>query len=133
MTSTAPTTSSVPLVLSPTDPALQDPSVVILDASWLYEPSPPRDSLEEFKAKRFPRARFWSLDDISEPHPDGYALMLPTPERFADFCGEHGVKKDDWVVVYDSEGIFSAPRTVWTFKVCLGGSHCLSDGADTHV
>ncbi|WVQ81678.1 hypothetical protein IAT38_003803 [Cryptococcus sp. DSM 104549] len=107
-----------PLIITPTDPILSDPKTVILDATWLYQPEPPRDAYKEFVAgPRFPGARFWSLDDVSEPHPDGYALMLPTPERFAKFAGEHGVERDSHVVVYDGEGIFSAPRTAWTFKV----------------
>lgn len=109
---------TVPLVIPPTSPILADPNTIILDASWLYEPDPPtRNALDEFNAKRFPRARFWSLDDVSEPHPQGYVLMLPTPERFAAFAGAHGISKDSHVVVYDSDGVFSAPRTVFTFKV----------------
>ncbi|OCF44418.1 hypothetical protein I317_01678 [Kwoniella heveanensis CBS 569] len=110
---------SVPLTIAPTDPILSDPSVVILDASWLYEPDPPtRDAYEEFNAgPRFPGARFWSLDEVSEPHPDGYALMLPSPERFAKFAGDHGIERDSHVIVYDNEGVFAAPRTAWTFKV----------------
>ncbi|WWC97816.1 hypothetical protein V866_004703 [Kwoniella sp. B9012] len=109
---------TTPLIISPTDPIISHPDTVILDASWLYEPDPPtRDAYKEFlHGPRFPGARFWSLDDVSEPHPDGYALMLPSPERFARFAGEHGINQNSHVVVYDSEGIFSAPRTVWTFK-----------------
>jgi thiosulfate/3-mercaptopyruvate sulfurtransferase len=109
----------VPLIISPTSSLLNEPKVVILDASWLYEPDPPtRNAHEEFDAgPRFPNARFWDLDAVSEPHPDGYALMLPTPERFAAFASKHGVSKDSHVIVYDGEGVFAAPRTAWTFKV----------------
>ncbi|WVF67226.1 hypothetical protein IAT40_001974 [Kwoniella sp. CBS 6097] len=108
-----------PLIVGPSDPVVSDPSTVILDASWLYEPDPPtRNAYEEFRAgPRFPRARFWSLDDVSEPHPEGYPLMLPSPERFAKFASDHGIQKDSHVVIYDNEGIFAAPRTAWTFKV----------------
>lgn len=110
---------SVPLIIDPTSPLLSDPNVVILDASWLYEPDPPtRNAHYEFvSGPRLPNAQFWDLDAVSEPHPDGYILMLPSPERFADFAGKHGISKDSHVVVYDSEGIFSSPRTAWTFKV----------------
>lgn len=110
---------TVPLIIDPTSSLLSDSEVVILDASWLYEPDPTtRDAYEEFNAgPRFPYARFWDLDAVSEPHPDGYSLMLPSPERFAAFAGKHGITKNSHVVVYDSEGIFSSPRTAWTFKV----------------
>jgi len=45
--------------------------------------------------------------------------MLPPPEVFQDAMSELGISKDDTVVVYDSaeQGIFSAPRVAWTFKV----------------
>ncbi|WVW79183.1 hypothetical protein I302_101149 [Kwoniella bestiolae CBS 10118] len=110
---------STELVITPTDPIISHPDTVVLDASWLYEPDPPtRDAYKEFQdGPRLPGARFWSLDDISEPHPERYALMLPSPERFARFAGNHGVSEGSHVVIYDSEGIFSAPRTAWTFKV----------------
>lgn len=107
----------VPLIISPTDPILSEPNIVVLDATWLYEPEPPRDALKEFEERRLPNARFWSLDDVSEPHPDGYVLMLPSAERFAAFAGEHGILPESHVVVYDGEGVFSAPRTAFTFKV----------------
>lgn len=109
---------SVPLVIPPTSPFLAAPDAVVLDASWLYEPDPPtRNAYQEFLAgPRFLSARFWDLDAVSEPHPAGYALMLPSPERFASFAGRHGITKSSHVIVYDSEGIFSAPRTAWTFK-----------------
>ncbi|KAM0755830.1 thiosulfate sulfurtransferase [Meredithblackwellia eburnea MCA 4105] len=120
---------TVPLVIPPTSAYLSDPSAVVLDASWLYEPDPPtRDALKEFNERRFPRARFWSLDDVSEPHPDGYALMFPSPERFAKFAGDHGIEKDSHVIVYDSEGVFSAPRTIFTFKAYGHEKVSLVDG-----
>lgn len=110
---------AVPLIIAPTSPLLASPDAVILDASWLYEPDPPtRNAHEEFLAgPRFPNARFWDLQAVSEPHPDGYVLMLPSPERFASFAGKHGITKDSHVIVYDGEGVFAAPRTAWTFKV----------------
>lgn len=110
---------AVPLIITPTSPLLASQDAVILDASWLYKPDPPtRNAHEEFLAgPRFPNARFWDLEAVSEPHPDGYVLMLPSPERFASFAGKHGIKKDSHVIVYDGEGVFAAPRTAWTFKV----------------
>lgn len=111
----------VPLIISPTSPLIAGPDAIVLDASWLYEPPPTRNTREEFKSgPRFPNARFWDLDAVSEPHPDGYALMLPSPERFAAFASKCGVTVDSHVIIYDGEGVFAAPRTAWTFKVsCL--------------
>ena len=108
---------SVPLIIPPTSTLIAAPDAVVLDASWLYEPDPPtRNAHREFQAgPRFPNARFWDLDAVSEPHPDGYVLMLPSPERFAAFAGKHGIAKDSHVIVYDGEDVFAAPRTAWTF------------------
>lgn len=110
---------SASLIIPPTSSLISESGTVVLDASWLYEPDPPtRNAYEEFRAgPRFPKARFWDLDAVSEPHPKGYALMLPSPERFATFAGKHGITKDSHVVIYDGEGVFAAPRTAWTFKV----------------
>lgn len=35
----------------------------------------------------------------------------------ADGTDGLGIKKEDRIVVYDSYGVFSSPRTAWTFKV----------------
>ena len=45
--------------------------------------------------------------------------MLPTNEGFAEAMRTLGIRKDDAVVVYDTEelGIFSAPRVAWTLRV----------------
>jgi len=44
--------------------------------------------------------------------------MLPTATDFAKAMSGLGIKKDDTIVVYDSQeqGIFSAPRVGWTLK-----------------
>jgi thiosulfate/3-mercaptopyruvate sulfurtransferase len=44
--------------------------------------------------------------------------MLPTASDFAKAMSSLGIKRDDTVVVYDSQemGIFSAPRVGWTLK-----------------
>ncbi|KII84014.1 hypothetical protein PLICRDRAFT_180031 [Plicaturopsis crispa FD-325 SS-3] len=118
-----------PLLIGPSSPILAHPSTVILDASWLYKPDPPtRNAQSEFRARHLPGARFWSLDDVSEPHPQGFILMLPSPERFAEFAGRHGIKRETHVVVYDTDGVFAAPRTVWTFKVYGHEKVSLIDG-----
>jgi len=109
---------SPPIFIPPTSHYLSGPDAVILDASWLYEPPPHRNAYEEFdRGPRFPNARWWDLEEVSEPHPDGYPLMLPSAQRFAEFAGKHGVTRSSHVIVYDGEGVFAAPRTAWTFKV----------------
>ncbi|KAM0748913.1 thiosulfate sulfurtransferase [Meredithblackwellia eburnea MCA 4105] len=93
------------------------PKTKVLDASW-FMPNlkPPRSGWEEYKAKRIPGAAFFDVDIIAEKDERGLAHMLPGPERFADACSRLGIDRDSHVVVYDTHGVFSAPRTAFTFK-----------------
>ena len=66
----------------------------------------------------FTGACFFDIDQVADqktslPH------MLPSAETFASACGDLGLARDDEIVVYNSEGAFSAARCWWTFK-CFG-------------
>lgn len=56
---------SVPLLIGPRSPILSDKNTVVLDASFLLDPD--RDAQKEFAERRIRGARFWSLEDVSEP------------------------------------------------------------------
>ncbi|KAK0557065.1 hypothetical protein OC846_000712 [Tilletia horrida] len=119
-----------PLLISPTalHEALSGASssssspVVALDATWFMPNlNPPRNAHAEFRAgPRIPQARFWDVDevadksvieDIGSPLPH----MMPDGETFAKAAEQAGIKPDSHVVVYDTHGVFSAPRTAFTF------------------
>lgn len=91
----------------------------ILDASWhMPNIQPPRNALQEFKERyRIPGAQFWSVDDVATKGESvrGLPHMMPDDKVFAEAAGEHGISNDSHVVVYDSTGIFSSPRTAFTF------------------
>jgi len=96
-----------------------DPRVIPLCATWFLPNDPEgRTGIEAFKKKRIPGARFFDIDGVKD-HESKYPHMLPTSEGFAEAMQELGIRKDDGVVVYDSEeaGIFSAPRAAWTLRV----------------
>jgi len=43
--------------------------------------------------------------------------MMPKPDQFAAFVGDVlGISNEDTVVIYDSKGVFSAPRVWFTFR-----------------
>ena len=42
--------------------------------------------------------------------------MLPGPKQFGEVGGRLGIGDGDTVVVYDSTGLYSAPRVWWTFR-----------------
>lgn len=95
------------------------PRTVPLCASWFLPNEPNgRTGYQVFQEKRIPSARFFDLDAITD-HDSPYPHMLPTAEEFARAMEEVGIRKDDEVVVYDTQelGIFSAPRVGWTLKL----------------
>jgi thiosulfate/3-mercaptopyruvate sulfurtransferase len=94
---------------------LQSPDIAIIDASW-FMPGTPRDPQTEFLEGHIPGASFFAIDEICDresslPH------MLASPHRFETAIRQMGVNAKDVVVIYDSQGLFSAPRVWWNFRV----------------
>jgi thiosulfate/3-mercaptopyruvate sulfurtransferase len=95
------------------------PRVIPICAAWFMPNDPQgRIGIEAFKRKRIPTARFFDVDDVKD-HDSPYPHMLPTCEGFAEAMQKLGIRKDDELVVYDTEeiGLFSAPRVGWTLRV----------------
>ncbi|KAL9117874.1 MAG: hypothetical protein Q9187_005584 [Circinaria calcarea] len=93
--------------------------LIPLCASWFLPNDPKgRTGQQVFQEKRIPSARFFDLDAVKD-HESPYPHMLPTAEAFAEAMKDLGIRKDDEIVVYDTQelGIFSAPRVGWTLKV----------------
>ena len=96
-------------------PELDAPDIVIIDASW-HMPDEKRDARAEYLEEHIPGAVFFDIDEIADtksklPH------MLPPPEKFSSRMRSMGIGDGARIVVYDSKGIFSAPRVWWTFRV----------------
>jgi thiosulfate/3-mercaptopyruvate sulfurtransferase len=94
---------------------LGEPSIVILDASW-HMPGSPRDPKAEYIAGHIPGAVRFDIDAISD-HDNPLPHMLSPPSVFATALRRLGVHAGSTVVVYDSEGLFSAPRAWWNLRV----------------
>ncbi|KAL8949160.1 MAG: hypothetical protein Q9222_004709 [Ikaeria aurantiellina] len=95
------------------------PRIILLCAAWFLPNDPKgRTGPQVFREKRIPSARFFDLDAVKD-HGSPYPHMLPSAEDFAMAMQSIGIKRDDEVVVYDTEelGIFSAPRVAWTLRV----------------
>lgn len=93
---------------------LNDPDLVVVDASW-HMPNASRNAQAEYLAGHIPGAVFFDIDGIADtssnlPH------MLPTPADFARMVGALGISQDHTIVLYDELGIFTAPRVFWTFN-----------------
>ncbi|KAJ7330132.1 hypothetical protein JRQ81_016306 [Phrynocephalus forsythii] len=92
-------------------------TVRLLDASW-YLPKMKRDPRREFEERHIPGAAFFDIDQCSD-RTSPYDHMLPSAGDFAEYVGKLGVSNDSHVVVYDAsdQGLFSAPRVWWMFRV----------------
>ncbi|QMU57221.1 MAG: 3-mercaptopyruvate sulfurtransferase [Boseongicola sp.] len=94
---------------------LKDPDLRIFDASW-YLPGDERDPKVDYEAAHIPGARFFDIDEICDlrsemPH------MVPPPEKFISRMRAMGVGDGHQVVVYDGDGLFSAARVWWLFRL----------------
>lgn len=106
---------------------LDDPKVVVLDASW-WMPAQKRDADAEFAEARIAGARRFDFDrrvaDRASPLPH----MLPSPALFEAEARALGIDGDSHVVCYDGAGIFAAPRAWWMFKAMGHGAASVLDG-----
>ena len=93
---------------------LEEPDLVIVDATW-FMPGTPRDARAEHAERHIPGAVFFDIDEISD-HSNPLPHMLPEPADFAVHARRLGVEPGSRVVVYDAQGIFSAPRVWWHFR-----------------
>ncbi len=101
-------------LISPADLAarLGDPDLRLVDASWRLDG---RDCRPDFEAARLPGAVFFDLEASSDPD-SPLPHMLPAPETFGARMGSLGLSETDRIVVYDSVGLWSAPRVWWMLK-----------------
>lgn len=105
---------------------LGSPDLAILDASW-HLPTANRDPREEFMQGHIPGAVFFDIDAISDPA-SGLPHMLPDAVSFAKAMGALGVNENMNIVVYDSLGLFSAPRAWWTLQTFGARNVLVLDG-----
>jgi thiosulfate/3-mercaptopyruvate sulfurtransferase len=94
---------------------LNAPDLVVLDAS-LHLPTTGRNAKAEYLAAHIPGALYFDMDDISDetnplPH------MLPSTAKFASRMKKMGLGDGMRVVVYDTEGLYSAARAWWMFRI----------------
>jgi thiosulfate/3-mercaptopyruvate sulfurtransferase len=93
---------------------LDSPDLVVLDGS-MHLPTSGRDARKEYAAAHIPGALFFDIDAIADkssalPH------MLPSTVQFASQVKKMGIGDGLRIVVYDSEGLYSAARVWWMFR-----------------
>ena len=105
---------------------LKDPDLRILDATW-FLPNDPRDPKAQYQAEHIPGARYFDIDDVSDNRSD-LPHMVPPVEKFMSRMRALGVGDGHQVVVYDAEGLFSAARVWWLFKLMGQDNIAVLDG-----
>jgi thiosulfate/3-mercaptopyruvate sulfurtransferase len=107
---------------------LDDPGVVILDATLPpVGVIPPVDTRARHLAKHIPGAIFFDIEALSDrgsslPH------MLPPPDEFARNMSALGITDQQDIVIYEQDGLFSAPRAWWTLRTFGAQNVSLLDG-----
>jgi thiosulfate/3-mercaptopyruvate sulfurtransferase len=91
------------------------PDLIVVDATW-FMPGSERSGRVEHEQAHIPGAVFFDIDALSDQASD-LPHMLLTPQAFASEAGALGLRREATVVVYDQQGIFSAPRVWWTLRV----------------
>ena len=94
---------------------LDAPGIALLDASW-HMPASGRSAHSEFLEVSLPGAGFFDIDQIADqgstlPH------SCPSGDDFALAMQALGIRNSDFVVVYDSLGMFSAARAWWLLRL----------------
>jgi thiosulfate/3-mercaptopyruvate sulfurtransferase len=107
---------------------LQNLNTIILDATLPpVGVTPPIDTHSRYLDKHIPSALFFDIEEFSD-HSTPLPHMLPTPEAFSRSMSSLGVGDDMTIVVYEQEGVFSAPRAWWMLRT-FGAQHVyLLDG-----
>ena len=105
---------------------LRDRDVIVVDGS-----SSPvmqkRDVHAEYRSGHIPGAVFFDIEAVSD-HSTDLPHMLPGPTQFDEAVGALGIGDGDTVVVYDSIGLYSAPRVWWTFRIFGAKNVFILDG-----
>lgn len=94
---------------------INSPDIHLIDATW-FMPNANRNAREEYENCHIEGAVFFDIDEIANtdtslPH------MVPSPEKFASRARSLGLGDGVRAVVYDSHGIFSAPRVWWMLRL----------------
>ena len=88
--------------------------VKVLDCSW-HMPNTKRNGKDEFLKEHIPGSIFFDIDKFSDPLAK-FPHTIPATDLFENLSSEIGIKNSDHIIVYDSLGIFSAPRVWWMFN-----------------
>ena len=86
----------------------------VIDGTWFLDGGAARGRAA-YNDAHIPGAVFFDIDAIADRETD-LPHMLPDEATFAEAVGALGISNQDNIIVYDQQGLFSAPRVWWTFR-----------------
>lgn len=105
---------------------LESPDLVVVDGSW-HMPATGRSGRAEHIERRIPGAVFFDIDEISDEQ-SSFPHMLPSTVKFSSRMRRLGIGDGARIVVYDSLGLYSAPRVWWMLRVMGKSDVAVLDG-----
>jgi thiosulfate/3-mercaptopyruvate sulfurtransferase len=107
---------------------LQDPATIILDATLPpVGVTPPIDTHARYLEHHIPGALFFDIEALSD-HATSLPHMLPAPEDFSRSMSALGIDDSSTIVIYEQQGVFSAPRAWWMLRTFGAPNVYLLDG-----
>src|SRR5277367_5386327 len=107
---------------------LGDTGTVVLDATMPpVGVTAPVDTHARYIEKHIPGAVFLDIEEFSD-HASGLPHTLLSEEEFSRKIGALGVGDGMTIVVYEQEGVYSAPRAWWMLRVFGARNVFLLDG-----
>lgn len=105
----------LPLICSSEEawPLVQSGQVICVDTSY-FLPGEGKTPQQSFEEARLPAAVLFDLDKMSCPQSD-LPHMVAGAAWFEKAVGNLGIGTDDWLLIYDSQGMRSSPRVWWLF------------------
>jgi len=107
---------------------ISDHNLIVLDAT--LPPvglSPAPDVRGRYVEAHLPGAVYFDIEEFSD-HISGLPHTLPSAEEFSRKASALGVGDGMTIVIYEQEGVFSAPRAWWMFRTFGAERVFLLDG-----
>ena len=94
---------------------LSAPDLIVLDASWTSAASKP-SARNQYENEHIPGAIYFDIDEVANtdaplPH------TLPSSVKFSSMVRKMGIGDGMRIVIYDRDGLFSAARVWWMFRI----------------
>ncbi|WP_241507197.1 sulfurtransferase [Aquimarina sediminis] len=104
---------------------IDHPDLIILDATIKKVTS--NEAIQNLNLK-IKGARFFDIKSTFSDKNTDIPNMLPSPEDFTEASRKLGINARHTIVIYDSLGIYSAPRVRWMFKTMGHHNVAILDG-----